>query len=443
MKKISLILIFALGLLRAGAQDSLVAKSETLFNDAISKGQFSGAAIITKNGQPVYQKQYGYADWQSKRPITDSSLYNIGSLTKLFTQELIHQLVKEGKLSESDPLSKYLDLFPKDIGDQITIEELLKMRSGLGDYFGSPEFHRLEMTDFNLNDILEIIKHEPLLFPPGKGEAYSNSGYAVLGAVIEKVTGKSYEQNLRERIAAPLGLKDIYYTKAEKATQAKRAFGHINGFDGNKQTTDDLSSSHPDGGIYTTAADLLKFTEARRTHTLPSGYAYQPGLFIGGTPPWNAMTGYGADDYSFVILCNLGESADRIGPRLSSILKGEPYPPLGYPMQITLYHLLNEKGITYIEQHIQDLCRQDGKPYDARFLDIYGHKLLLGRESKFAIQLFELNVKLFPKQPQVYDALAGVYLQTGDKEKAKQNYTKVLEIDPGNDRVRELLKNWN
>lgn len=445
MKKFKLFVLAVTGLLYAQmttAQDSVANKTNLLINDAISKGLFSGTLLITQNDQPVYGKQYGYADWRNKTPITKNTLYNIGSLTKLFTQELIHQLVKEGKLSESDPLSKYLDLFPKETGDQITIAELINMRSGLGDYFDSPEFHQIEQNDFSLNDILQIIRKEPLLFEPGKGEAYSNSGYAVLGAVIEKVTGKSYEENLRERIAAPMGLKHIYYTKAEKAAQAKRAYGHITGFEGNKVTVDDISNSHPDGGIYTTAGDLLLFTQARSEHTLPSGYAYPPGLFAGGTPPWNAVLGYGNDGYAFVIVCNQGASADRIGPRLNSLLKGQPYPPLTYPMQITLYHLLNEKGITYIEQHIADLCREDGKTYDERFLNTYGHELLFGGKTSLALSLFELNVKLFPQQPAVYDALGDAYVQTGDRAKAKQNYERVLEIDPRNQRVKELLNNW-
>lgn len=425
------------------AQDGLVRELDSLFNDAIHKGIFSGDVIISKDGKPFYQKRYGYADWQEKREITDSTLYNIGSLTKLFTQEIIYQLIKEGKLNAEDNVHKYLDLFSNDIDERITIEQLLNMRSGLGDYFGSREFRKIEQADFKLDDLLEIIKKQPLLFEPGKGEAYSNSGYIVLGAIIEKVTGKSYKQNLKERVVMPLNLKAIYYSRAEKAAKSERAFGHITDLEGRKISEDDISNAHPDGGIYTTAADLLKFTEAKRRHQTPSKYNYASGLFIGGTPPWNAVALFTADGYTVVILCNQGESADRLGHRLESILKGEHYPALNEPMRPRLYKLLREKGISYIEQHIEQLCQEDGKRYDARFLNMYGHDLLSAGKSALAIELFELNTQLFPEQPSVYDALGDALLETGNKLKAKENYAKVLEIDPRNERVRELLKQLN
>jgi CubicO group peptidase (beta-lactamase class C family) len=414
---------------------------DTLLSDAISKDMFSGQVAVCKNGEIVYQRQYGYADWQNKRSIKDNTLYNIGSLTKQFTEEMIRQLVKEGKVDTAANLNEYLDLLPAETGNKITIQQLLYMRSGLGDYFGSPEFHQLEQTDFTLNDILAIIKTEPLLFEPGTAQAYSNSGYAVLGAVIEKVTGKSYEDNLRERIAAPLGLKDIYYTKAEKAAQANRAFGHNISFEGSRITVDDISNSHPDGGVYATLNDMLRFTEAKRTRSLPSGYPYRPeGTYIGGTPTWTAMISFTANGYSYVVLTNQGVSADRIGPRIGLVLRGENYPPVTRPMQVTLYELLKDQGISYIEQHLQELCREDGHPYDDHFLNEYGHKLLFGGKAELAISLFLLNAKLFPQLPNVYYSLGEAYLHTGDKGNARIYYSKVLEIDPHNVQVRDLLQ---
>ena len=246
---------------------------------------------------------------------------------------------------------------------------------------------------------------------------------------------------MKERIAAPLQFKDIYYTRAEKANQPNRAFGNIIDFEGNKIGVDDISNSHPDGGTYTTIADLLKFTEAKRQHLLPSGYDYKPAAYIGGTPPWNSLIGYTNNGYSYIVMCNVGDSADKIGPRIGSILKGEKYPPLSYPFPVTLYKMLIEKGIDYVEQNINDLCRQDNKRYDDRFLDFYGYAFLNGGKSDIAIELFTLNTKLFPNIPQTFDSLAAAYLKSGDKANARKNYNKVLELDPRNERVKDALRN--
>jgi len=142
--------------------NNLVKQIDELTNDAIAKGIFSGTVVITKDGEPFYKKQSGYADWATKRPIADNTLYNIGSLNKQFTEEMIRQLVKEQKLDYNASLSKYINLLPAETGNKITIQQLLDMRSGLGDYFRSPEFRDLENTNFQLSDILNIIKIEPL-----------------------------------------------------------------------------------------------------------------------------------------------------------------------------------------------------------------------------------------------------------------------------------------
>jgi len=280
-----------------------------------------------------------------------------------------------------------------------------------------------------------------LLFEPGLGQQYSNSGYVVLGAVIEKVTGKSYEENLKERISDPLGLTDIYYTKAEKVTQPHRAFGHTINFEGNKISRDDISNSQPAGGVYTSLHDLLVFAEAKGSGLLLSGYNYRlPGTFAGGTPLWNSVISFGNNGITYVVMCNIGESAMQIGGRIAAILKGDPYPPISFPFVVTLYGLLKENGIDYIGHHIRELCEQDHKNYDDHFLNFYGYHFLQNERTDIAIELFKLNVQLFPDIANVYDSLAEAYMKNGDKENALKNYRKVLEIDHANHRVKNIIK---
>ncbi|MBK8404871.1 MAG: beta-lactamase family protein [Saprospiraceae bacterium] len=145
------------------------------------------------------------------------------------------------------------------------------MRAGLGDYLRNPKFRMLAEKDFSVSELVDIIKDEPLLYEPGTGQEYSNSGYVVLGALIEKISGKSYEENLKERIFKPLGLGNVYYTKEQKSKQVNRAHGHLIDFDGNKESMDDISCSTPAGGLYMNIGSLLKFVEAKRQGHLPSG----------------------------------------------------------------------------------------------------------------------------------------------------------------------------
>jgi CubicO group peptidase (beta-lactamase class C family) len=109
--------------------------------DAYQKGIFSGIVIISHEGKEIYFKQLGFADWQTKRALNKNTLFNIGSLNKQFTKEIIHQLIKEGKLSYDDTLSKYLDFSPIGAGNRITIQQLLDMKAGLGDYL---QYHKFD-----------------------------------------------------------------------------------------------------------------------------------------------------------------------------------------------------------------------------------------------------------------------------------------------------------
>ncbi|MBI1938032.1 MAG: serine hydrolase [Ignavibacteriales bacterium] len=444
-KKLTLIIllifsaVFCSSLTAQVDEKNISTQTDLLLNDAIEKGIFSGTVIISNNGRQFYKRQYGYSDWNTKRQIDDNTLFNIGSLNKQFTAEMIHQLVKEKKIDYENSLSRYLDLFPPEIGNKITIQHLLEMRSGLGDYIGNPAFQKIQQTDFKLRDILDIIKTEPLLFEPGTDRRYSNSGYVVLGAVIEKITGKSYEENLRSRIVEPLGLKNIYYTKSQKAERPERAFGATINFEGTKNSMDDISNSAPDGGIYTDAHDLFTFTETKRKNQLPSGKKSEEGFFAGGTQRWNSVIYYDKNGIAFIIMTNVAGIADELGKRIKSIIDGKTFQTLSLPVEMNLYKILTEKGIDCIENNIHEICRETGFPFDDRFLNFFGYRFLESNQIGAAIQLFALNVKLFPNNANCYDSLAETYLKKGDRKNAKKYYEKVLELEPENKRVRQII----
>ncbi|WP_343691816.1 serine hydrolase [Chitinophaga sp.] len=411
-----------------------------LFRQAIESGMFSGQAVILKDGAVVYGKQNGFSENSSKRPLTANTLYNTNYLTKQFTEEIIRQLISEGKLDELSSVDQFVNIFPPSTGKAITVAQLLTMRSGLGDYEHSPDYAKIRKTDFKLNDLLQIISWQPLLFNPGTGEAYSNSAYVVLGAVIEKITGQSFGEAVRTRIATPLGMTNIAYTKAEKLAATTRAYGQIVNPDGTKTNVDDIENGHPDEGIYTTLDDMLKFVEAKRKQQLPSHYSYPLSMELTGSlPAWTSAIGYTEDGYSYVILCNMGESAERLAPRVLSVMKDGTYSPFTPPTQLTLYKWITSNGMPYVEQHVRELCESNGKKFDANFLNANGDIFMQAKQTGFGIALFKLNVKLFPAAAVAYEYLGNAYMQIGDKANAEINYKKVMELDPKNGRVKDLL----
>ncbi len=227
--------------------DDFSDKLDKILNEYNDIGMFSGNVLAAKDGIVIYEKQFGYADWENKTPVTPQTLFRIGSLNKVFTHTMIKQLEKEGRLSLSDPLSKYLDLYPKETGDKITIKMLIEMKAGLGDYLMNPAFNQNRDKFRTVNDFLEIIKDEPLLFEPGAGQEYSNSGYVVLGAIIEKVTGISYTENLKERLTEPLGLTNTHYLLLGE-TVPDMAKGTRIKFSGGKVNSPFMEQPSPAGG---------------------------------------------------------------------------------------------------------------------------------------------------------------------------------------------------
>jgi CubicO group peptidase (beta-lactamase class C family) len=433
-------LLFTHFLLAQEPTKTVPPKIDLLLADAFNKNIFSGIVTIAHEGKIIYYLPMGYADWQSNRPFTKNTLFNIGSLNKQFTEEMINQLVKENKLKYDDKLNKYLDLFPTGSGRRITIQQLLDMSAGLGDYLMDPLFKDIMNKDFTLDELINIIKTEPLLFEPGKDNRYSNSGYVVLGAVIEKITGKSYEDNLHERIVVPLGLRNIYYSKSEKEKQQDRAFGTMIDFEGNKKSFDNTANSTPAGGIFSNVEDLLAFSEAKRNSKLPSGKKYGVGSFAGGTPMWNCAISFDEKTgYSYVVAANVGKIADELVPRIAAIIKNESYPPLPFPFDMILYKIILEKGESYVKENVKTLAQQAGLPYDDRFLNYFGYQFLNADRSDIALILFRINTELFPKVSNTFDSFAEIYLKIGDKENAIKNYKKALTLDPQNTHIKNKI----
>jgi CubicO group peptidase (beta-lactamase class C family) len=168
------------------------------------------AVLVTQNGKVLLRKGYGMANLEHGVPITPETVFEVGSVTKQFTAAAILMLQERGKLSVQDDLTKYLPDFPTQ-GKKVTLEDLLHHTSGIPSYTGMAEWIPKMREDLSVDQLIGIFQGKPFEFDPGTKWAYDNSGYVLLGAVIEKVAGKSYERFIEDEIFQPLGMTHSYY----------------------------------------------------------------------------------------------------------------------------------------------------------------------------------------------------------------------------------------
>lgn len=239
------------------------------------KNKFSGTVLIAKDGNPIFQRAYGYASKRFEVPNKLDTKFNLGSINKSFTAVAILQLVEDGKILIDDPIGKYLDIFPQDIADKVTIRHLLNMRSGWGDYWGNEYYLSHQNSLRTLVDYMEFIKDIPLDFEPGTNFQHCNTGFEVAGAIIEKISGMDYFEYIRKNIYESSGMKntDSYHRDGPVKNLAV-GYTNMNSNDPKGKTyqwanTYILSPrGTPAGGGYSTAEDMLKYDQALRNNRL-------------------------------------------------------------------------------------------------------------------------------------------------------------------------------
>lgn len=233
---------------------------------AISEKSIAGVSVaIVKNGRTVLAKGYGFADLENDVPATAETVYRIGSVTKQFTSAAIMRLMEQGKLSLDDTLQKFLPAFPTH-GNRVTVRHLLNHTSGIKSYTSlGPKWARVVRLDLMTDSLIALVANEPFDFKPGDAYRYNNSGYFLLGMIIEKLSGKPYGQYLKDEFFTPLGLKSTIYCDQAPlikhraqgyATQTTGGGGFIN--------AEPLSMTQPyaAGSLCSSVNDLVVWTQA-------------------------------------------------------------------------------------------------------------------------------------------------------------------------------------
>ena len=450
-------------------------KIDNLINRYLEYRLFNGSALVAENGEVIFKKGYGLANMEWDIPNSYDTKFRLGSITKQFTSMLIMQLVEKNKIKLKDKITDYLPYYRKDIGDKVTIEMLLTHTSGIPSYTGNPDFFEKTSKQYYApDDFIKEYCSGDLEFEPGTKFNYNNSGYFILGAIIEHITGKSYEENIVENICKPLGLNDTGYDNFEKI-MSKRAAGYEKTGSGYSIAPYlDMALPYAAGSLYSTVEDLYKWDMALRGEKILSK-KYMDDIFKGRVDARNSQYAYGwfIDTISFddqkylvythgggingfntinyivpqkgqvvILFSNAGGAPlDNMTNAIINILNDKEYKFPAKPLVDQLNKTLEKEGITEAINQFNELkSDKDLYSYNERELNQLGYDLLRGDKVEEAIAIFELNVKEYPKSWNVYDSYAEALMIKGEKDGAIKNYKKSIELNPNNTGGVEQLK---
>lgn len=227
---------------------------DALLTKKATQQKINGMFLIQQDGRTLFQKSYGYSDWKSQSIITSQTTFKIGSLTKQFVAALILKLEEEGKLSTQSTLADFFPDYPR--GAEITIDHLVRHTSGIPNFIFFPDYEQFMNRSHSQQEMIDRFKNLPLEFKSGAQYNYSNSGYYLLGVIVEKVTGKTFSESLYEKITKPLGLSNTgMWSTNELGTKGYQHLGEHPSL----AKSIDPSVPFTAGGMYSSIDDLLKW----------------------------------------------------------------------------------------------------------------------------------------------------------------------------------------
>lgn len=451
---------------------SKAAKIDALVQQYVANRQFNGSVLVAEKGQVIFKKGYGMANMEWNIPNAPDTKFRLGSVTKQFTATLIMQLVEKGKLKLAGNVTDYLPDYPKATGDKITIHHLLTHTSGIPNYTSFPKFFEtLSRDPVTPEGFTKKFDSMPLDFEPGTKFSYSNSGYFLLGAIIEKVTGKSYADVLAENILKPAQMSDTGYDLFSPILP-KRATGY------EKQGAKYINSPYLDmtipyaaGSMYSTVEDLYRWDQALYTDKLLSAsakatmytpfldyYAYGWGVnkakigelkdslllieHTGGINGFNTIISRLPKDKQLVVLLNNtgGAPLSDIRRNILRILYDQPIEAPKKPIADLLRQSVQSDPLEKTKQKFTAWKADKAYSVSEEAVNGVGYELLRDGKTKEALTVFTLNAEAYPNSYNVYDSRGEAYKAIGDKAAAIQDYKKSIALNPRNNNGFAMLK---
>jgi len=456
---------------------------DTYLESSVTNG-FSGVVLVSKKGEIILSKGYGWADRENKIPNSPSTVFNIGSVTKQFTASAILKLVEQGKIKISDKISSYFIQSPKDKRD-ITIHQLLTHTSGISNRTGGFRYNEASKEQF----LKEFFESE-LQSKPGTNYEYANANYIILTAILESVSGQTYSSFLNDYLFEPSQMTSTGYKSINFNTERLAHGYYYNRTDekwadwGTTQQHLPYNDKHwysiGKGDIHSTVEDLYKWHVALKNNVVLASKTrlVQETPYVAENDKKTSFYGYGwaisqsnrdtkivahngsnglyfadfvrfiDDDVVVIYITNafLGRESENVAREIGKMIFGSNY--ITTPISKNIYELIHEFMKTNPSVNAEKLPYFLKKELNNEFND---HAILnrlgysrLKKEDKpaWALELFKLNVKLFPENGNLWDSLGEAYLKYDKKGEAIKSYTKAVELGSEGSKktLNELLK---
>lgn len=454
-------------------------KIENLLNKYFEYKYFNGSVLVAEKGNIIFKKGFGFSNFEWNLPNTPDTKFRIGSITKTFTSMLIMQLMEEGRLNLNDKISDYLPDYREDIGLKVTIHHLLSHTSGIPNYTQFPDyFAKISKLKTTPEQFVKQYCSGDLEFTPGQKYSYSNTGYFLLGAIIEKIYKKPYSHVLKEKILDPLKMKNTGFYNDEDIVK-KRASGYYLFYKGCINSSYvNMSVPYSAGGIYTTVEDLFIWDQAvhacrllsgkycdqlfKKQKKTPTGFpAYgwtkedlkiendgfhkavilRPGGINGF---WAQITRVVDDDHTIILLSNTGPAkTNEMTKNILKIIYNKDCEMPRKSIAIALYKKLTEESVPASIKLFTEIKKNRSSEYNISEdeFQLLGYNLIaVEHRIDDAIEMLKLYTIAFPNSDESYFYLGDAYLRKGDENNAEISLQKSLELNPDNKNASSLIK---
>lgn len=449
---------------------------EQIFSKFHEYENFQGAVLVAESGEVIYRGAFGLANREWNIPNQTDTKFDIASISKQFTAMLVMQLVEECKIHLDSTISTYYPEYREDIGNRVTIHQLLTHQSGIPNYTSLPYVWSDSLQKaYAKEELVKRFCSKDLEFMPGSRYQYNNTGYFLLSMIIEKVTKKDFETVLEEKILEPLGLRNTDIDHRGEILY-KRAYGYEKDSQGYKNAASMyMRNLQGAGNLYATVDDLFAWDRALYTDKLVSNKMIQAMQMphtkesASWIPPYTSTYGYGMgladvelgknkitpmvfhsghikgfscymarfvkDEHTVIMLSNIGNVStvrmNNIAQEVKNVLYDLPYQIPERSLAPELLQVIESDGINAAIEHFYQL--KASFPYEFKNaqmdLDQLGMVLVDNKKLPEAIAIFKLNAKIYPNW-MTYQKLAIACMMNNDSNEAAKYYKKANNLNP-------------